>query len=231
MGIMTELITHTTPNRLFAVGDIHGCATALRTLIEAIDPQPEDTIVVLGDVIDYGPDTKGVIQQLIELSQRCQLFLVRGNHEELLLDAVSSRSDVRHWIDCGGRTTLMSYPDRKADELIDPDHLRFLRNDREYYQTDKFIFVHASYDPAQPMIRQSRRMLRWESVSPAKAAPHCSGKTAIAGHSRQITGEVLNLGFLKVIDTNASGGGWLTALEVHSDEIIQANQQGQLRRR
>jgi serine/threonine protein phosphatase 1 len=129
---MTESIALSTANRLFAVGDIHGCATALKTLIEAIDPQPQDTIVVLGDVIDYGPDTKGVIQQLIELSQSCQLMLVRGNHEELLFDPVSSRSDVRHWIDCGGRTTLMSYPNRKADELIDPDHLRFLINDREY---------------------------------------------------------------------------------------------------
>jgi serine/threonine protein phosphatase 1 len=107
---------------------------------------------------------------------------------------------------------------------------RSVRNDREFYETDDFIFVHASYDPAQPMIRQSGQMLRWESVSPAKAAPHCSGKTAIAGHSRQMTGEVLDLGFLKVIDTNASGGGWLTALEVTSNEVIQANQKGQLRR-
>ncbi len=47
------------PNRLFAIGDIHGCSVALKTLIDAIDPQAEDTIVVLGDVIDFGPDTKG----------------------------------------------------------------------------------------------------------------------------------------------------------------------------
>ena len=47
------------PRRLFAIGDIHGCSIALRTLIDAIAPNPDDTIVVLGDVIDYGPDTKG----------------------------------------------------------------------------------------------------------------------------------------------------------------------------
>jgi serine/threonine protein phosphatase 1 len=123
----------------------------------------------------------------------------------------------------------MSYPDRKADELIDPDHLHFLRNDRQFYENEDTIFVHASYDPAQPMIRQSRQMLRWESVSAAKAVPHGSGKTVIAGHSRQMTGEVLDLGFLKVIDTNVSGGGWLSALEVYSGEIIQANQKGELR--
>jgi serine/threonine protein phosphatase 1 len=218
------------PKRLFAIGDIHGCATALKALIQAIGPQPGDTIVVLGDVIDYGPDSRGVIQQLIGLPQRCQLILIRGNHEELLFDAVSSCSDVRHWIDYGGRTTLLSYPDRKADELIYPDHLRFLRNDREFYENEKYIFVHASYDPARPMNCQPRHMLRWESVSPAKAASHCSGKTAIAGHSRQMSGDVLDLGFLKVIDTDASGGGWLTALEVTSNEVIQANQKGHLRR-
>jgi hypothetical protein len=72
------------PNRLFAIGDIHGCNLALRTLIAAIDPKPDDTIVVLGDVIDWGPDSRDCVQQLIDLSGRCQFILVRGNHEEML---------------------------------------------------------------------------------------------------------------------------------------------------
>jgi hypothetical protein len=58
------------PRRLFAIGDIHGCSVALRTLIYEIDPQPEDTIVVLGDVIDWGPDSRKCVQQLIDLSSR-----------------------------------------------------------------------------------------------------------------------------------------------------------------
>ena len=63
------------PNRLFAIGDIHGCATALRTLIESIGPQPQDTVVVLGDIIDWGPDSRECVRQVIDLSNRCRLVL------------------------------------------------------------------------------------------------------------------------------------------------------------
>jgi hypothetical protein len=60
--------------------------------------------------------------------------------------------------------------------------------------------------------------------------PNFSGKVVIAGHTRQKGGEVLDLGFLKLIDTEAFGNGWLTALEAHTGEVIHANQQGQLKR-
>ena len=79
------------PSRLFAIGDIHGCSVALKTLIDAINPQADDTIVVLGDVIDWGPDSRACVQQLIDLSGRCQFVLVRGNHEEMLFAALESQ--------------------------------------------------------------------------------------------------------------------------------------------
>ena len=97
------------PDRLFAIGDIHGCAIALRTLLEAIDPQPEDSIVVLGDVVDCGPDSKGVLEQLITLSSRCHLAVLLGNHEEMLLNALDSRSEFNYWFKLGGEQTLRSY--------------------------------------------------------------------------------------------------------------------------
>ena len=86
------------PDRLVAIGDIHGCSAALKTLIEAIGPQPEDTIVVLGDVIDWGPDSRDCVQQLIDLAGRCRLVLVRGNHEEMLFTALESQSELRCWL-------------------------------------------------------------------------------------------------------------------------------------
>jgi serine/threonine protein phosphatase 1 len=98
------------PNRLFAIGDIHGCHIALKTLIDAIDPRPDDTIVVLGDVIDWGPDSRDCVQQLIDLSGRCQFILIRGNHEEMLFAALESRSELRYWLNFGGEETLKSYP-------------------------------------------------------------------------------------------------------------------------
>jgi serine/threonine protein phosphatase 1 len=219
------------PDRIFAIGDIHGCATALKALIEAIDPQPEDTIVVLGDVLDFGPDSKGAIHLLIDLSRCCRLILIQGNHEEMLFRALNGPDDLHYWELCGGTATRMNYPDRDDHELIDPDHLRFLQeNCRDHWETDHFIFVHANYFPNQRMPEQSGYTLRWEFVQPDRMAAHYSGKPVVAGHTPQTSGEPLDLGFLKLIDTDASRGGWLTALEVHSGEVIQANQQGQLRR-
>ena len=218
-------------NHLYAIGDIHGCSTALKTLIEAIDPQLDDTIVVLGDVIDYGPDTRGAIEQLIELSARCHLILLTGNHEEMLFHALNGRDDRRYWESCGGTTTRRCYPDRGDDELIDSEHLDFLkRNCRDYHETDDFIFVHAGYDPAKPMAEQSDSKLRWDFVQPHRAVPHSSGKTAVVGHTCRADGEVVDLGFLVMIDTDPSRAGWLMALEVNSGQVIQANQRGETQR-
>ena len=90
------------PDRLFAIGDCHGCSTALKSLIDAIDPRPDDTIVVLGDVIDWGPDSRTCVGQLIDLAGRCQFVLVRGNHEEMLFAALESQSELRSWLNFGG---------------------------------------------------------------------------------------------------------------------------------
>ena len=218
------------PSRLFAIGDIHGCATALRTLVTVIDPRPEDTVVVLGDVIDWGPNSRDCVKQLIDLSSRCHFILVRGNHEEMLFAALKSESDLRSWLDLGGEQTLMSYPYRGGDDFIDPEHVQFLKaNALDFFETDEFIFVHASYDPNKLMAEQSNTTLQWEFVEPEKMRPHYSGKTVVCGHSPQTGGEPLDLGFLKVIDTDCSRGGWLTALEVGSGRIVQANQLGETR--
>ena len=115
------LISEGRAGRLIAVGDIHGCATALRTLVKVTDPRPEDTAVVLGDVIDWGPNSRDCVQQLIDLSNRCRFVLVRGNHEEMLFAALESQSELRYWLNFGGEETLKSYPYRGGDEFIDPE--------------------------------------------------------------------------------------------------------------
>ena len=219
-------------NRLFAIGDIHGCNIALRALIETIVPGPDDTIVVLGDVIDWGPDSRDCVQQLIDLSGRCQFILVRGNHEEMLYAALESQSELRYWLNFGGDETLKSYPYRGGDEIIDREHVRFLKSQaRDNYETDEFIFVHASYDPNKPMDEQSNTTLQWEHVHPEHMWSHFSGKPVVAGHTPQTSGQLLDLGFLKVIDTDCSRGGWLTALEISSGVVTQANERGEVRGR
>jgi len=95
--------------RTIAIGDIHGCSVALAALLESIDPQPDDTIVPLGDYVDRGIDSKGVIDQLIALGDRCRLVPLLGNHEEMMLGAREGRSDFQFWMNCGGITCLESY--------------------------------------------------------------------------------------------------------------------------
>jgi serine/threonine protein phosphatase 1 len=229
---VTDLREGPMPGRTIAIGDVHGCSTALKTLLEAIDPQPEDTIVVLGDVIDYGPDTKGCIEQLIDLSRRCQFILIEGNHEAMLFGALGGRDDLRFWLKCGGESTLASYPDREEHELIDQGHLRFLRDHcRSYHETECTFFVHAGYHPNLPMPHQPDSVLRWDFVVPSRMVPHFSGKTVVAGHTPQTNGEILDLGFLKLIDTDASRGAWLTAYEPATGLVLQANQVRSIRRR
>jgi serine/threonine protein phosphatase 1 len=78
-------------------------------------------------------------------------------------------------------------------------------------------------------LKQPFELLRWESLRDVVPGPHFSGKTVITGHSSQKTGEILNLGYLVCIDTYCYGGGWLTALDVHTQEAWQTDLQGELR--
>jgi predicted MPP superfamily phosphohydrolase len=150
--------------RLFALGDIHGCSTALRTLIEAIVPRSEDTIVTLGDYVDWGPDSRGVIDHLIDLSSRCHLVPLLGNHEEMLLAALESPSELRYWLKFGGKETLDSYRQSGGPEMIPGDHVRFLKGCRDYYETVGHIFAHANYEPHLPIHQVGGGKLRWEHI-------------------------------------------------------------------
>lgn len=216
------------PERLFAIGDIHGCSSAFKSLIEAINPAQDDTIVTLGDYVDYGPDSRSVIDQLIQVSHRCRLIPLLGNHEEMLLQALESDSALRSWLDLGGDQTLLSYP-YAGTNIIDLAHVEFIRGCLDYFETDDFIFAHANYDPDLPMDRQPSLKLRWEFLDQALQRPHTSGKRVIVGHTPQTSGEVLDLGHVICIDTDCSRGGWLTGLEVRRGQVIQANQIGETR--
>src|SRR6266566_2962031 len=79
--------------RTIAIGDIHGCSIALAALIELICPQADDTIITLGDYVDRGIDSKGAVELLIALADRCRLIPILGNHDEMMLHARDGRGD------------------------------------------------------------------------------------------------------------------------------------------
>ena len=216
--------------RTIAIGDIHGCAIALAALLDAIEPQPEDTIVTLGDYIDRGPDSRGVMERLLQLEKQCNLIPLLGNHEVMMMASREDSTQQDYWLQFGGRETLDSYgeSDVSLDEVPDA-HFEFIGRCVIYHQTEDYIFVHANYAPNLPLEKQSEMLLLWEHLGQSEPKPHCSGKTVIVGHTPQFDGEVQDRGHLVALDTFCFGGGWLTAMDVHSRKLWQADINGKLR--
>jgi serine/threonine protein phosphatase 1 len=133
---------------LIAIGDIHGCAKSLDALLDALDYDEDDHLLFIGDYIDRGPDSKSVIDRLIELSAEMECTFLRGNHEALMLGYLDYGS-FNLWRVNGGIATLRSYIDGKAVIDIPDDHAEFVRNTKMHYETDDFFFVHAGLKPFQ----------------------------------------------------------------------------------
>jgi serine/threonine protein phosphatase 1 len=217
--------------RTLAIGDIHGCLTALDALLVLVDPLADDLLIALGDYVDRGPDSRGVLDRLTALYDQGGLIALRGNHDEMMVEA-HRRHDRSLWLMVGGVDTLESYGHDADDEVYDrvPDrHWRFLEKDcRDWYETDTHLFVHATLLPDVPLEDQDGFTLRWQKLRAPIA--HCSGKTLICGHTRQLSGIPLDLGTTVCIDTGIyDSDGWLTCLHVETGFYWQANQAGETR--
>lgn len=217
------------PARTIAIGDIHGCSIALAALIDAIDLQPDDTLVTLGDYVDKGLDAKGVIDLLLDLESRCQLISLIGNHDAVMLGAIDYQLSVEQWKAFGGTATLQSYGESESLKDIPVSHSKFLRRCRLWYETPTHFFVHAAYDPERSLEEQEDATLLWQGIRDFVPGPHRSGKIAVVGHTSQKNGEVFDAGHLVCIDTNCWNGGWLTAMDVQSRKIWQVDDAGRLR--
>ena len=217
------------PGRTIAIGDIHGCSIALAALIDAIAPQMQDTLVTLGDYVNKGLDSKGVLDYLPTLEGRCQLIPLLGNHDAVMLGAIEGSLTMEAWKSIGGTACLQSYGDSERVDDIPPEHADFLRGCRLWHETPTHVFVHAAYDPELPFEGQDEATLLWQGIRDLVPGPHFSGKTVIVGHTAQKTCEILDAGHLVCIDTNCWNGGWLTALDVGGGEVWQVDERGQLR--
>lgn len=214
--------------RTIAIGDIHGCATALRTLLAALELTPKDTLVMLGDAIDRGPDSCSVLEQLIAVGERCEFVPILGNHEQMLLDAIDGKMPLSDWLIHGGAETLDSYGEGAALAEVPGKHVEFLCRWVDFHETDEHFFAHGNYLPKKKLRKQPWEEMRWRSLKTFLPGPHTSGKTAVLGHTANKQGEIVNHGHLVCIDTYCHGGGWLTALAVESGTVWQANEQGKM---
>lgn len=201
--------------RIFAVGDIHGCLDKLISLMDIIDiDRKKDTLLFIGDYIDRGPQSKDVVDYLINLAkQQSRVIFLKGNHELMLQDYLSG-SDKFNFLVNGGQATLDSYlkesPLAEADPIPDA-HLDFFDNLRLYYETDEHIFVHAGMRDNVPLEKQNESDILWireEFIY----SDFDFGRRVIFGHTP--FREPLVLDNKIGIDTGAVYGNKLTCVEL-----------------
>lgn len=133
-------------NQIVAIGDIHGCYETLKLMWKKLEPYQESLHVFVGDYIDRGPDSRGVVDFLLQVQHERDCIFLRGNHEQMLLDSIYyKRRD--HWIINGGKATLDSYNNVELAEELPEDHLEFYKNTLIYYDTQDYFFAHAGAPP------------------------------------------------------------------------------------
>lgn len=218
--------------RVYAIGDIHGCDAQLAALLDAIDADDKARggkaamLIFLGDLVDRGPDSAGVVARLLDLSQRrgsCRFLM--GNHEEVFLKALSGDvRALRFFVRIGGVETLASYGiagdtyrDADFDELmamaqrsVPDDHLRFVQAFEDMIELGDYVFVHAGIRPDVALAEQRPSDLRWIREEFLEATLCDSDKVVVHGHT--ISDSVPLGGNRLGVDTGAYTGGPLTAV-------------------
>jgi len=210
------------PGRLFGIGDVHGELDRLDALLEAISPSKQDRLIFLGDYINYGSDSKGVIDRLLELRSHCSCIFLRGHSEAQLLQALSREEvAVFRFIREGGDKTWRSYGG--GFDKIPFHHLRFFKTLKPWHEEDGFVFVHAGLRPGIPLEKQ-----RPEDLVGIRAeylhAENEWHRTIVSGHNPTKFPRITNDARI-YIDTGAAfsdrpGFGQLTACEVRTRAII-----------
>lgn len=218
--------------RILAIGDIHGYLNALETLVDLVSPQGDDTLITVGDYVDRGPDSAGVIEWLIQKFDDRQLVPLRGNHDIMMLDAIDGGDWDGGWQSFGGDKTLESYQRRGVDPKKDGlpgRHRQFIESDcQKIHVTENHFFVHANAHYDMPFDEQPDWLVYWEKWF--DPPPHVSGKTMVCGHTAQKNGWPLTIGHAVCIDTWIYGKtGWLTCLDVDSGEVWQTRESGETR--
>ena len=220
--------------RAYAIGDIHGCLGLLENLLARIEreidanPRPKTSIVFLGDVVDRGPESAGVIERLRTYSNpHASAHFIMGNHEEVMLRVIDGETDLlQSWLRFGGADTLKSYGVEQPRELLKMEgeevtailksaipetHRNFVRTFADSISFGDYVFVHAGIRPGIDLSEQSHSDLRWIR-DPFLDDPTDHGFVVIHGHT--ITNHVDVAPNRIGIDTGAFCTGVLTAIGI-----------------
>ena len=217
--------------RAYAIGDIHGCAEQLSALHRSIEQdlkaRPTDSAVLIhvGDYVDRGPDTAGVIAMLAAGSpiEGVETVNLIGNHENTMIEALSGeRAAATDWLFAGGRPSLESYgvdPDSPREswpQSVPAEHVQFLRGLKTMHREGGYVFVHAGIRPGIPLDEQARDdLLRMRQ--PFLYSDTDFGAVVVHGHTPVKTPVVRHNRI--AIDTGAVFGGQLTCLVLEDDRL------------
>ncbi|HEY8076566.1 MAG TPA: metallophosphoesterase family protein, partial [Labilithrix sp.] len=206
---------------VFAIADIHGCDEELRGLLRLLPLERNSLVIFLGDYIDRGPNSRGVVETILELEEYCSVVCLLGNHELMLrefLDGSDPRLSAR-FIYNGGGATLASYSNDDGVFVIPEEHVDFFQKKLQYYHVDgDHCFVHAGLpvDVHQIDLAEHGEEMVWMRRRPGMAEPNFS-KIVVHGHTPvpevEINERRINL------DTSCVYGRCLTAMELGSREM------------
>lgn len=165
----------------YAIGDIHGGSKTFRALLDRLNLLPGDHLYLLGDYIDRGPDSKGVLDIILQLmDEGYDVRPVRGNHEDMLLESVPGNDD--YWMDGWGKETLKSFGVTALKNI--PAHYLTLLDQMPYIWSDEnFVFVHAGLDMTadDPLTESTPLAMVWGGNNPF-SRNKLQGRTLVTGH-------------------------------------------------
>ena len=203
----------------YIIGDIHGEIKQLKIIIDKINYDPaQDKLIFVGDYVDRGADSYQVYKYIKELDNGKNIFL-RGNHEEMMIDAVLNENNSELWYHNGGRKTESSFPNNSELKAA----AQFFDSLPYYHADQDYIFVHAGIKPSKSLEEQSRHDLVWirQPFLGAKAEDFKENRTVAAGHTP--VAEV-RFGENKILlDTGAGKGGILSAVDLKTKEVFSSS--------
>jgi serine/threonine protein phosphatase 1 len=217
--------------RVFAFGDIHGCHAELKVMLDTLTSKhgatASDQFVFIGDYIDRGPNSKGVIDTLIQWAQdHPKTVFLRGNHEDMLLDFLGmGGSGGEVYLGNGGAEFFKSYgiepngPLSEVAKSLPREHLRFLTSLELGVCIGEFLFVHAGVDPLVPLEEQDAHDLMWIR-SEFIPREHNLGKTVVFGHT-PFADVFLHMPYKIGIDTGLVYGNLLSVTELVDGTLLQ----------
>lgn len=212
----------------WAIGDVHGEADLLAHLINCLPLAADDGLIFLGDLVDRGPATPGVLDIVLRLAKEREVVVLRGNHEQMMLAARRDRSLLPAWLAVGGEATLDAYAANTFD-AIPAAHWQLIEQSRLFFETGTEIYVHANLDAAAPLEAQVEQDLLWTFYE--RPIHHDSGKFTVCGHTPQPDGYPRLDPQSICIDTlNPPQSTWLTAVHLARQQLVQVNAAGASRR-